>query len=72
MSTSTGTWVVPPPFGKVGDYSNLPSYGISSTQTISWNTTQQDTEIWLLHDGNGFTCEELNLGQTWCANLLGK
>lgn len=70
MSSSYGTWVVPPTFGTVGDYSNLPSYGIGNTQTINWTTTQQDTQIWLLHDGEGFTCTQLNLGKTWCASLL--
>jgi len=72
MSTPSGTWVVPPPFGKVGDYSDLPSYGMKSTQTINWTTTEQDTQIWLLHDGDAWTCEELNLGLTWCATLLSK
>lgn len=73
MSTE-GTFIVPPAFGKVGDYFDLPSYGIGSTVSLEWTFPykNQDAEIWLLKDGDSLFCAELYLAKTSCDKLLGK
>lgn len=69
-----GTFIVPPTFGSMGDYSDLPQYRIGSTAQLAWSLpyTNQDTGLWLLQDGDSLFCEKLYLAKTSCALLLGE
>lgn len=72
MSSSTGVFINPPPFGTVGDYSNLPTYDIGDRVHVNWTSSPSDSVLWLIQDGEGLLCEELNLAKTSCEVLLCK
>lgn len=70
--SSSDEFEVPPPWGQVGNYSDLPDYELASTLSLKWTgISGNDTELWLLKDGNTLTCLELNRGSTGCAKMLG-
>ncbi|KAK5090168.1 hypothetical protein LTR05_000338 [Lithohypha guttulata] len=61
-------WIVPPPFGAVGDYSNLPNFALDDTYTLQWTTNPEpNTILWLIKDGDDMLCEAFNLAKTGCS-----
>lgn len=72
--SSEGQFTVPPPFGQVGNYSGLPSYGIGTTLDVQWVLPQNElySVLWLLQDGDNLSCDPLNVGLTSCQQLLGR
>ena len=66
-------FIVPPPFGAVGDYSDDNNYALSSNIVFSWSGSVSDTQgfnLWLKQDRVGYTCTELNLANTLCWLIL--
>lgn len=72
--SSDGDFMVPPPFGDVGDYASLPSYGIDTHLKVQWSMSPDypEIELWLFKDGDSLFCSEFYLAKTSCVQLLGK
>lgn len=64
-------FIEPPPFGKVGDYSEHPHYGISQPLSVQWRDAPDTARLVLVKEQNGGLCEELGWANTLCEVLIG-